>query len=78
MSELKYWIADRFFTRELDEAFRLGVKAGTNQTAATIAFRVGLKRTDLTKTEAKGYDKALKSLAIARAEVVAKVGEIAC
>jgi hypothetical protein len=78
MSEFKYWIADTFFTRELDDAFRLGVKAGTNQTAATIAFRVGLKRTNLTKTEAKGYDKALDSLAKVRTEVVAKVGAIDC
>jgi hypothetical protein len=76
MSELKYWIADRFFTKELDDAFRLGVKAGTNQAASTIAFRVGLKRVQLTKTEEKGYDKALQSLVDARSEVVSKVGEI--
>lgn len=78
MSELKYWIADRFFSAELDDAFRLGVKAGTNQAAATIAFRVGLKRVVLTKTEEKGYEKALQSLADARSEVVSKVGVVAC
>lgn len=76
MSELKYWIADRLFSRELDDAFRLGVKSGVNQAASTIAFRVGLKRVVMTKTEEKGYDKALQNLAAARTEVVSKVGEI--
>jgi hypothetical protein len=75
MSELKYWIADRLFTKELDDAFRLGVRAGIGHATSTVTFRVGLKRVQLTKTEEKGYNKALDSINDVRSELLSKYDE---
>ena len=76
LSDIKYWIADLLFTKELDDAYRLGVKAGTNQSLATQAFRVGYRRPELTKTELKGYLKAVEIMNESRNEQVDKVGRI--
>lgn len=76
LSDVKYWIADLFFTAELDDAYRLGVKAGTNQTLSTQAFRVATRKPELTKTELKGYLKAVEVMNESRNEMLDKVGRI--
>lgn len=75
LSDLKYWIADHLFTKELDDAFRLGVRAGVGHASNTVSFRVGLKRVQLTKTEEKGYNKALDAVNQTRSELLAKYDE---
>lgn len=35
LTEIKYWIADRFFTEELDEAFNLGLREGARRQRVT-------------------------------------------
>ena len=74
-SEIKYWIADHLFVKELDDAYRLGVRAGVDHASSTIAFRAGLKRVELTKTEDKGYNKALDSIETTRSELLNKYDE---
>ena len=76
LSDIKYWIADLLFTAELDDAYRLGVKAGTNHSLATQAFRVSTRKPELTKTELKGYLKAIEVMNDSRNEQVDKVGRI--
>ena len=76
LSEVKYWIADKFFTRELDDSFRLGIKGGTNQALSTLAFRVATRKPQLTPTELKGYLKAIEVMNESRNEQLDKVGRV--
>lgn len=64
-SEWKYKIADRFFERELDEAFILGIKEGKRRQASHIRVDMEYKRTrakelGLTKTQLIGYDRCME------------------
>jgi hypothetical protein len=60
MTGWKEWIAERFFERELDEAYAMGVREGMRSAALTISFRVGLRDKDLTKTQRVGLVKAME------------------
>lgn len=62
MKELRYRIADRLFSRELDEAFQLGLKEGKRRLASELRVRMDYKRTraaelGMTKTQKIGYDR---------------------
>jgi hypothetical protein len=64
-TELKYKIAERFFERELDEAFILGIKEGKRRQASHIRVdmeykKTRAKETGLTKTQAIGYDRCME------------------
>ena len=64
-SEWKYKIADRFFERELDEAFILGIKEGKRRQASHLRVDLDYKRTrakelGLTKTQLIGYDRCME------------------
>ena len=64
-SEWKYKIADRFFERELDEAFILGIKEGKRRQASHLRVdleykRTRAKETGLTKTQLIGYDRCME------------------
>jgi hypothetical protein len=76
LSDIKYWIADVFFTAELDDAYRLGIKAGTNQSLQTLSFRVSTRQPEMTKTELKGYNKAQDVIESVSIELLDQVGRI--
>ena len=59
MTELKEWIAERFFEKQLDEAYALGIREGMRAATQTISFRVSLQDKDLTKTQRIGLLKAM-------------------
>lgn len=59
MTGWKEWIAERFFERELDESYALGVREGMRCAAQTISFRVGIREKELTKTQLIGLNRAL-------------------
>lgn len=65
MTELRYWIADRFFTRELDEAFSMGIREGQRRLSSELRVRMDYKRTraaelGMTKTQTIGYDRCME------------------
>jgi hypothetical protein len=59
MTQFKEWIAERFFEKQLDESYALGVREGMECAAKTISFRVGLQDKDLTKTQRVGLVRAM-------------------
>jgi hypothetical protein len=60
MSEIKYWIADKFFGKELDDAYELGVRYGRQIELSKFRITMNMyKPKDLTKTQSIGYDIAL-------------------
>lgn len=60
--DLKYQIADKLFAFELDEAYDMGIRVGAEYATHVISFRTSLnsEKIQLTKTEKKGYEKALQ------------------
>ena len=74
LKELRYWIADKLFTKELDEAFSMGIREGADFATYKLCFNVKLQNhLTLTKTEQKGYDKAIESMEAAKEEVQKRV-----
>ena len=71
LSELKYQIADKLFTKELDEAYDMGIRAGAEFATRTLSFRVGLnaEKIKLTKVERSGYEKAIQVIEDTKPEV---------
>lgn len=59
---MKYQIADKLFAFELDEAYDMGIRVGAEYATHVISFRTSLnsEKIQLTKTEKKGYEKALQ------------------
>ena len=59
---MKYQIADKLFAFELDEAYDMGIRIGAEYATHVISFRTSLnsEKIQLTKTEKKGYEKAIQ------------------
>lgn len=76
LREIKYQIADKLFTKELDEAFQMGIREGATFATRKISFDIELKanRADMTKTQKIGYDKAIANLGDIRKEIKEKTG----
>lgn len=66
MESLKRQIAERFFERELDEDFSLGVKEGKRLMAALAKVEIHYAKTryagHATKTRVEGYEAAIRDL----------------
>ena len=65
LSEIRYRITERFFERELDEAFIMGLKEGKRRQASHLRVDLDYKRTrakelGLTKTQLIGYDRCME------------------
>lgn len=74
--ELKYRVADALFNYELDDAFRMGVESGSEFAIRKLSFAMNLKdgKLNMTKTEQKGYEKALAVFAEERELVEKQTG----
>ena len=57
-SELKYWIADKLFEDELDEAFELGIREGGRRKIIQAQAHLSKIREDHSKTAQSGIDAA--------------------
>ena len=65
LSEIRYRITERFFERELDAAFIMGLKEGKRRQASHLRVNLEYKRTraketGLTKTQLIGYDRCME------------------
>ena len=76
LSELKYQIADKLFTKELDEAFRHGMQEGAQYATTWITMRVEINkdRIKMSKTQVAGYEKALEVIKDERKEIALRTG----
>lgn len=74
--ELKYWIADKLFNYELDEAFRAGMQEGAQYATTWLTMRVEInrERIKMSKTQMAGYDKAIQVIKDERKEIAQRTG----
>jgi hypothetical protein len=56
--EIKYWIADKLFEDELDEAFELGIREGGRRKIIQAQAHLSKIREDLPVKERAGLDAA--------------------
>jgi hypothetical protein len=61
-NELKYWIADYFFTTELDEAFNLGLKEGARRQRVTHIIDLKAHMETAAKSKQPGIQLAIELL----------------
>jgi len=74
-SDLKYEVADKLFGKELDEAYKMGMRIGAEYATRKLSFEVSLKRRlTLTKTEERGYDYAIAAVARIKPEIASQTG----
>ncbi len=71
----KYAIADKLFSKEMDDAYEMGVYEGASFALFKMNFNVKLQNhLTLTKTEQKGYNKAIEKMEAVREEIIKKTG----
>ncbi len=69
-SDFKYELADLLFAKELDEAYKDGIRIGAEFATRKLSFEVSLKRhLTLTKVESRGYDHAFAAIVRAKEEI---------
>jgi hypothetical protein len=74
-SDFKFEFFDFFFGKQLDEAYKQGITIGAEYAARKMSFEVHLKRgLQLTKTEQRGYDKAIAAVERVKPEIKNKTG----
>lgn len=75
LSEIKYQIADKLFTKELDEAYDMGIRIGAEFATRKLSFEVNLKRQlKLTKVEERGYEYAIDAIKRVKPEIARTTG----
>jgi len=74
LAEIKYQIADKFFAKELDEAYDMGMRVGAEFATRTLSFRVSLnsEKVKMTPTEKKGYEKAIQVIEDVKPEIYSR------
>lgn len=60
--EIKYWIADKLFENELDDAFDLGIIEGHYRAYHGLKIQIQIMRGDATKAQLPAYDKIIANL----------------
>ena len=74
-SDFKFEIVDFFIGKQLDEAYKQGITIGAEYAARKMSFEVHLKRgLQLTKTEQRGYDKAIAAVERVKPEIKNQTG----
>ena len=74
-SDFKYEVADFLFAKQMDSAYKDGIRIGAEYATRKLSFEVGLKRRlSLTKVESRGYDHAFVAINRAKEEIRNKTG----
>lgn len=71
--DLRYQIADKLFCAELDEAYSMGIRVGSEFTARKMSFRLR-NRPTMTKTQTQGYDLAFDAIQEVKKEISQQTG----
>ena len=77
--DLKNWwydVADFFFPKQMDTAYEQGIRIGAENAARMISMEITQagEKSDLTKTQAIGYDLARDAVIAAKKKIMAKTG----
>ena len=74
-SDFKYEVTEFFLGKQLDEAYKQGIRIGAEYATRKLSFEVNLKRgLDLTKTEQRGYDYAIAAVTRVKPEITNQTG----
>ena len=60
MREWKYQLAQKFFERELDDAYKMGIREGVEQVTKSIAFDLALRDVHIAKSHLVTWNTAKK------------------
>jgi len=70
LSVFKDEVAELLFAKQLDEAYKDGIRIGAEFATRKLSFEVSLKRhLTLTKVESRGYDHAFVAINRAKEEI---------
>jgi hypothetical protein len=58
MREWKYELAQKFFEKELDDAYKMGIREGVEQVTKSIAFDMSLRDPHITKGQIVAWNTA--------------------
>lgn len=77
--DLKNWwydVADFFFPKQMDTAYEQGIRIGAEYAARMISMEITQagEKSDLTKTQAIGYDLARDAVVVAKKKIMRKTG----
>jgi len=67
MREWKYQLAQKFFERELDDAYKMGIREGVEQVTKAITFNMSLRDPHITKGQIVAWNAAKTIVAKATA-----------
>tara|TARA_R110000796_G_scaffold249835_1_gene378079 strand:+ start:40 stop:291 length:252 start_codon:yes stop_codon:yes gene_type:complete len=74
-SDFKFEVVELFFGKQLDVAYKQGITIGAEYATRKLSFEVNLKRgLELTKTEQRGYDKAITAVERVKPEIANQTG----
>ena len=74
-SDFKYEVADFLFAKQMDSAYKDGIRIGAEFATRKLSFEVSLKRhLTLTRTEERGYDHAIAAVARIKPEIASQTG----
>ena len=59
---MKYQLAEWLFSKELDEAYEMGIREGANAIHKDILFKLKTAKIDMTKVRMEGYNKAIEKV----------------
>ena len=69
-ADFKYEVAELLFAKQLDEAYKDGIRIGAEFATRKLSFEISLKRhLTLTKVESRGYDHAFVAINRAKEEI---------
>ena len=74
-ADFRYDLADLFFGKQMDKAYKQGIMIGAEYAARKMSFEVHLQRQlTLTKTEQRGYDHAVAAVERIKPEIKLQTG----
>ena len=74
-SDFKFELVELLIGKQLDKAYKQGITIGAEYATRKLSFEVSLKRNlTLTKTEERGYEKAISAIERVKPEIKTQTG----
>ena len=74
-NDLKYDLADFFFGKQMDKAYKQGIRAGSEYAARNISNKIhNVDTKSMTKTQVIGHTAAVDAMIVAKKEIMRQTG----
>ena len=74
-SDFLYDCADFFFGKQMDKAYKQGIRAGAEYAARNVSNKIhNVNTKEMTKTQRVGHDAAVEAMIVAKKEIMRKTG----